>query len=52
MVQITGTDPRDDRLRLKKDHIYIEDVMDMFNKICEIKEASGNLYKYEIIIYD
>lgn len=48
MVQITGTDPRDDRLRLKKDHIYIEDVMDMFNKICDIKENSGNLYKYEV----
>ena len=48
MVQITGTDPRDDRLRLKKDHIYIEDVLDMFNKICEIKEAGGNLYKYEV----
>lgn len=48
MVQITGTDPRDDRLRLKKDHIYIEDVMNMFNKICEIKESSGNLYKYEV----
>lgn len=48
MVQITGTDPRDDRLRLKKDHIYIEDVQDMFNKICEVKENSGNLYKYEV----
>lgn len=48
MVQITGTDPRDDRLRLKKDHIYIEDVMDMFNKICDIKEKSGNMYKYEV----
>lgn len=48
MVQITGTDPRDDRLRLKKDHIYIEDVMNMFNQICEVKEKSGNLYKYEV----
>lgn len=48
MVQITGTDPRDDRIRLKKDHIYIEDVMDMFNKICEVKEGGGNLYKYEV----
>lgn len=48
MVQICGTDPRDDRLRLKKDTIYIEDVMDMFNQICEIKEKSGNLYKYEV----
>lgn len=48
MVAITGTDPRDDRLRLKKDHIYIEDVMDMFNKICDVKEEGGNLYKYEV----
>lgn len=48
MVQICGTDPKDDRLRLKKDTIYIEDVMDMFNQICEIKEKSGNLYKYEV----
>lgn len=48
MVQITGTDPRDDRIRLKKDNIYIEDVMEMFNKICEIKESGGNLYKYEV----
>lgn len=48
MVQIMGSDPRDDRIRLKKDFIYIEDVMDMFNQICEIKEKSGNLYKYEV----
>lgn len=48
MVQITGTDPRDDRLRLKKDHIYIEDVQEMFNKICMVKEQGGNLYKYEV----
>lgn len=48
MVQICGTDPTDDRIRLKKDYIYIEDVMDMFNQICEIKEKSGNLYKYEV----
>ena len=48
MVKITGTEPTDDRLRLKKDFIHIEDVMDMFNKICEVKEQSGNLYKYEV----
>lgn len=48
MVKITGTTPMDDRLRLKKDLIYIEDVMEMFNKICEVKEAGGNLYKYEV----
>lgn len=48
MVQVTGTDPRDDRLRLKKDFVHIEAVMDMFNKICAIKESSGNAYKYEV----
>jgi KaiC/GvpD/RAD55 family RecA-like ATPase len=48
MVQVTGTDPRDDRLRLKKEFIHIEDTMDMFNDICRVKEESGNLYKYEV----
>lgn len=48
MIQITGTEPTDDRLRLKKDFIHIEDVMEIFNNICKIKESSGNLYKYEV----
>lgn len=48
MVQVTGTDPRDDRLRLKKEFVTIEDVMEMFNKICDIKEGGGNMYKYPV----
>lgn len=48
MVQITGTIPGDPRLRLSKEHIYIEDVQTMFDKICEVKENSGNMYKYEV----
>lgn len=48
MVHIMGCDPEDDRVRLKKDMIYIEDVLEMFNKICDLKETSGDLYKYEV----
>lgn len=48
MVQITCNDPADDRIRLKKEFIYIEDTMDMFNQVCEIKEKGGDLYKYEV----
>ena len=49
MIQVTGSDYGDRRLILKKDeHIYIEDVLEMFNKICIAKEAGGNLYKYEV----
>lgn len=48
MVSVMGTEPRDPRIRLKKDMIYIEDVLDMFNQICTVKEEGGNLYKYEV----
>lgn len=48
MVDIMGTYPTDGRIRLKKDMIYIEDVLEMFNEICRVKEGGGNLYKYEV----
>lgn len=48
MVQIMGCDNLDPRIRLKKDMIHIEEVMEMFNTICEIKENGGNKYKYEV----
>lgn len=48
MVQIMGTTHADPRIRLRKDMVHIEDVMEMFNKICEIKEEGGNRYKYEV----
>lgn len=48
MVQIMGCEHTDPRIRLRKDMVHIEDVMEMFNTICEIKEESGNRYKYEV----
>ena len=48
MVQITGAQHADPRLRLRKDMVHIEDVMEMFNTICMIKEEGGNRYKYEV----
>jgi len=48
MIRIMGADPYDERIRLKKDNTYIEDVLEIFNSICEIKEKSGDLYKYEV----
>lgn len=48
MVQIMGCEHMDPRIRLKKDMIHIEDVMEMFNTICEVKEEGGNKYKYEV----
>lgn len=48
MVQIMGCEHADPRIRLRKDMVHIEDVMEMFNTICEIKEESGNKYKYEV----
>lgn len=48
MIRIMGADPYDERIRLKKDNTYIEDVLDIFNSICDIKEKSGDLYKYEV----
>ena len=49
MIQVTGAGFDDQRIVLKKDeHIYIEDVQEMFNKICVAKEEGGNLYKYEV----
>lgn len=48
MINIMGTSSMDGRIRLKKDMVHIEDVMDMFNGICQIKEEGGNRYKYEV----
>lgn len=51
MVNIMGTKMLDDRVILKKDAIYIEDVLDMFSRICRLKEEGGNRYKYEVEQY-
>lgn len=49
MVRIMGCDPDDERIRLKKEMIYIEDVLTMFSGICAEKEAGGDLYKYDVV---
>lgn len=48
MLKIMGITGDDDRIRLKKEQIYIEDVMDMMNQICEVKKSNGDLFKYEV----
>lgn len=49
MIQVMGTDPMDGRIRLKKNYTSIENVTEIFNKLCELKEQGGNLYKYEVV---
>lgn len=48
MLNIMGIQGDDDRIRLKKEQIYIEDVMDMMNQICDVKKTNGDLFKYEV----
>lgn len=51
MVNIMGTQMLDDRIILKKDAIYIEDVLELFTDICKKKEEGKNKYKYEVEQY-
>lgn len=48
MLNIMGITGDDERIRLKKEQIYIEDVQDMINQICDIKKSNGDLFKYEV----
>ncbi len=48
LIRITGTNMDDERIILKNQNTTIEDVLDMFNQICELKESGGDKYKYEI----
>ena len=48
MLKIMGIQGDDDRVRLKKEQIYIEDVQDMINQICDVKKSNGDLFKYEV----
>ena len=47
IAQITGTDINDERINLKEENTSIEDVLEMITKICEVKEAGGERFKYE-----
>lgn len=48
IFSVTGVDPNDPRIQLHKDKTTIEDVLDMFNDICETKERGGRKYMYEV----
>lgn len=48
MYKIMGITGDDERIRLKKEQIYIEDVQDMMNQIIDIKKSNGDLFKYEV----
>lgn len=48
MLKIMGITGDDDRIRLKKEQIYIEDVQDMMNQIIDVKKSNGDLFKYEV----
>lgn len=49
IVQLTGADYDDQRIKLSKSHTSIEDVLQMKNEICEMKEKGRDEYKYEIV---
>ncbi len=48
LSRITGSHLEDERIILKKENTSIEDVLEMFDGICEAKEAGGDRYKYEV----
>ena len=48
MLNIMGINGDDERIRLKKEQIYIEDVQDIINQICDFKKSNGDLFKYEV----
>ena len=48
IIEITGADFDDPRIILNKDHVSIEDTLEMIDIICNEKEKGGDKYKYEL----
>lgn len=48
LANLTETDFDEPRIRLIKANVSIEDVLDNFNRVCELKEAGGKKYMYEV----
>lgn len=48
MINVTSRDMSDPRIILKTENTSIEDVLIMFDQVCEIKEAGRDQYKYEV----
>ena len=47
IVNLVKTSYDEPRIRLLKSHTSIEDVLDNFNKVCEMKESNGKRFMYE-----
>lgn len=52
ILKISGAKIGDPRINLTKEHTSIEDVLEMIDKICNMKESLGNRMKYTIENYD
>lgn len=48
LIQITGTNMADERIKLVKEHANIDDVLTTIDQICDAKENGGDLYKYDV----
>lgn len=48
IANLTGTDYDEPRIVLTKTHTTIEDVLEMFNKMCDVKESGGKKFMYEV----
>ncbi len=45
---ITNTKPDEPRISVVREHVSIEDVLEILDKICKAKEAGGDEFKYTI----
>lgn len=52
LSRITQSIYEDPRLILKKENTSIEDVLKMFDRVCEIKEDGGKTYMYQVPGHD
>lgn len=48
LAKLTNARPDEDRITLAKQDVTIEAVLNRFNEICELKEAGGKQYMYEV----
>ena len=48
ILQVTGAKEDDPRIILNKDHVAIEDVLEMIDDICRTKDELGDECKYEL----
>ena len=48
VVNLMGCDYDEPRVKLNKSHTSIEEVLAMFNKVCDLKEAGKKQFMYEV----